>query len=472
MKNIIFILILLFIYQNFIYSQKKGSSIQFNGSIESVVDLTHPKFINNGYFRWGFQNQANLRLKSNIGEYMTINLAVNINTITGNYTDLYKYLYVAEAFSSFPDIMNISEAKLMQNTFYSIPFYYKNTFVGSFELERLSFKGGNDYFDIEAGLIRLARGFGNVFSPNDFFNPRDAFRLARPEGKMAVVATFYPEDFWKIQNFIVAPDNPLESRGWGFKGGVSTDFSIKKFNFQFQYALLMPEMDWGKDPKDYGLPETTQNDFSHIAGFSMKADIEIGLFLDMIYRFDHRVLYTQKYYGRDFHGYEGLEASIGFDYTIPFANSNIYLLCEYMFYGSGMLHFSGDEHISNMYRKNGERMSYKDWVETPVIDRTSYFDQSKKSLNFLRHNYLFGMIRMKVNDYLNIGNSYMFGADDQSGILSLFFDIEPFQSFSINITAMYPFDWKLANNEWIAGEFGATNLGFYQNYKITMKVKF
>ena len=66
----------------------------------------------------------------------------------------------------------------------------------------------------------------------------------------------------------------------------------------------------------------------------------------------------------------------------------------------------------------------------------------------------------------------MFGIDDQSGLLSLSLEVEPFQAFTINLTAMYPFDWYMLNTNWQPGEFGNVNLGFYQNYKVTVKVRF
>ena len=63
---------------------------------------------------------------------------------------------------------------------------------------------GNDFFDINTGLIRIARGYGYIFSPTDFFNPKDPLNPnARPEGKLSLVTTFYPADMWKIEAFII-----------------------------------------------------------------------------------------------------------------------------------------------------------------------------------------------------------------------------------------------------------------------------
>ncbi|OHD11569.1 MAG: hypothetical protein A2086_09180 [Spirochaetes bacterium GWD1_27_9] len=461
---IIFVLSICF----FIFS--KESKIQFNGVLESTINLSHYKNnINHipGGFNWGWSNQANLRFKTNIGDYLSFGFAININTLSGSLTNPYRLYYIQEALSNGTTVLNPNN---IYGSFLSIPFYYKSTYVGSFELERLYFKGGNDYFDIEAGLIRLARGYGFAFSPIDLFNPRDAFREGRPEGKLAVVGTFYPMDLWKIQTFVIAPDNPIESRGWGFKFGAATIFSVKKLNFEFLYTLFTPEIDYLKDPKELGLPPSTQNDFTHIAGFSMKADVEVGLFVDMIYRFEQRAFRDSKYYGKEFKGYEGLEAAIGVDYTLP--GGKVYLLLEYMFYGSGMLDW-WDGKLDNLYSDN-QLAGFKkeDWANYSPIGRMGFLDAKKKQLNFLRHNYLFGLIRWKTNDYLNLSANYMFGIDDQSGLLSLSLEVEPFQAFTINLTAMYPFDWYMLNTNWQPGEFGNVNLGFYQNYKVTVKVRF
>lgn len=424
------------------YSQKK-SSIKFNGSMETAVSIFHKKVYTTnpdfGEFSWGLNNLLNLRFRADINEYIKFGFSVNINMFAGNLT------------GTFP--------------FFSIPFYYKSTYIGSFDLERLYFKAGNKYFDIETGLLRISRGFGYIFSPTDLFNPRNPLNAeARPEGKLSFIATFYPTEMWNIQGFIVAPDNPIEQSGWGFKFGLASKLYLKKVSFDFLYTLFLPDVDYEKDLEAAGLPPTTNNDFTQILGFSMKADIEVGLFVDMIYRFDHRAFKTGKYYGKDFRGYEGLEAAIGVDYTLP--GGRVYLLMEYMFYGSGMIDWD-DRKLDSVYIND---TSDGKWYENSPFDRT--YNPDKKTLSFLRHDYLFGMIRVKANDYLSVGNTYLFGIDDQSSTLSLFFDVEPFQSFTINLTCMFPFDWNMLNGDWEKGEFGGRHLGFYQNYKLTVKVKF
>ncbi|MCK4796626.1 MAG: hypothetical protein KAT05_04550 [Spirochaetes bacterium] len=450
----------------------KESNIKFNGSYESEFDITHKreyKGADYGEFSWGWNNYANLRFKADIGEYLTFGFAVNINMLAGNYTEMYQ-LYYAQMILSVNDPLAVS---LESDNLFSIPFYYKSTYIGSFDLERLYFRVGNDYFDINTGLIRIARGYGYSFSPMDFFNPKDPLNLkARPEGKLAFVSTFYPADMWKIEAFVVAPDNPINSQGWGFKFGSATQFNVNKFNFEFLYTFFLPEIEYNKDPAELNLPEYINNDFSHIIGFSMKADIEIGLFIDAIYRLDHKVLWYGSYYGKPFYGYEGLEAAIGIDYTIniPGTYASIYLLLEYMFYGTGMIDW-WDKDIDDIYaEKNPLGNKLDPWYETAPLERMPNLE--KKPLYFARHDYIFGLINFKINNYVTISTGYLFGIDDQSSILSGSIEIEPFQAFTINISAMFPFAWEMINHTRSPGEFGSTNIGYYQNYKISVKMKF
>ncbi len=463
-KNIFLAIIILAVLAETAAAQK--STMTFSGVFETAMDFIHSvKYGSGPYgseFRWGWINKANLRYRVDINDYMTFGLAVNITTLTGMYNDLYKYEYISEAASY---AQTLADPKNFHTGYFRLPFYYKNTYIGSFDLERLYFKGGNDYFDIQAGLIRIARGYGYAFSPNDLFNPRNPLDptaidpSSRPEGKLSVMATFYPLPFWKIENFAIAPDNPLQSKGWDFKFGLGTNFSINKFNFEFLYALFMPQIEYREKPADAGLPESTNNFFTHIAGFSMKADVVIGLFTDIIYKFDQKSFFSHDYYGKPFHGYEGLQAEIGFDYT--FNGGWVYILFEYMFFGSGMLDW-GDRSLDALYDGN--------WEKTTPVDRV--YNPDKLQLNYLRHDYIFGMIRVTVNDYLKLGTTYLFGADDQSAILNVFAEIDVLQAFTINISCIYPFDWKLVNSKNEAGEFSYLNLGFYQDYRIVLQLRF
>ncbi|HBI36902.1 MAG: hypothetical protein A2015_07605 [Spirochaetes bacterium GWF1_31_7] len=441
------------------------TAIRLNGSQENDLSfyrsVKYDDFANRfGEVRWGVNSLTNLRLRTDIGDYVTFNLAVNINLLSGLFTDSYRALYLAQTGSQ---MLSVANPDSIYNTYFGIPFYYKSTYIGGFELERVSFAAGNQFFNFEMGLIRLSRGFGYAFSPNDYFNPKNPYnQKARPEGKLAAQMTLYPKDMWKIQLFTVAPDNPLESRGWGITTGASTMFSVSRFNFEFSYSLLLPEIEYDKDPKDFGLPETTRNDFSHIAGFSMKADIEIGFFIDAIYVFDHKVFKTGVMNGRTFNGYEGLQAAIGIDYTLP--GGKVYLLTEYLFYGPAALTFG--ESLNELYSGSTS------WDELSPVKRASLIDTERKIGTFLRHNYIFNMIRGKINDYLSISGSLMFGADDLSAVGMISADIEPVQAFTINVGFTSFIDKRLFGDLYEKGELGYSNTGMYNSVSVSTKIRF
>lgn len=465
-KKIIFILILFTVLN--IFSQKKGT-IKFNGSYECIVDLSHikkyTKDTDYGEFNWGLNNFLNLRLNSEINEYISFGFAININTFSGSFTNFYNYFFPDSLFTQLQDPSSDKSTLFKKDSvikIFSLPFYYRSSYVGSIELERLYFKAGNDFFDIETGLIRISSGQKeSSFSPIDFLNPRNPLNpTARPDPRLAILVTFYPANLFNVQIFTIAPDNPLESKGWDFKFGTKAKFFFKKFNFEVLYSLFLPQIEYEKDPKNINLPESVNNDFTHIAAISFKIDIEIGLFFDILYRFEHKSFKSGKYYGKTFYGYEGLEASFGIDWTLP--GGIVYMKLEYLFYGSGMLDW-WDE-IDEIY--------ILEWKYKNPYDRSLLLKSEKKVLNFLRHNYIFGLVNVKVNDYLRLGASYLFGADDQSGLLTIFSEIEPFQAFTINVSGMFPFDWSMINKDWRVGEFSATNLGYYHRWLIMCKVKF
>lgn len=466
MKKVIYIFILIIQILS-LHSQKK-STIKLNGSYESMVDLSHVKTFTKdtdyGEFNWGLHNFLNLRFNSEINEYLSFGFSINISTFTGSFSNFYTYFFPDFLFLQLQDPS--SDKKVLKEyaiKLFSLPFYYKSTYIGSIELERLYFKAGNEYFDIETGLIRIANGQKeSFFSPIDFLNPKNPLNpTARPEGKLAVLASVYPFKLVTIQSFVIFPEDPFNNRGWGFKFGTKAKLFFKKFNFELLYALFLPEIEYEKDAKELSLPESINNDFSHIAAISFKADVEIGLFFDILYRFDHKSFKRGKYYEKTFYGYEGLEASFGLDYTLP--GGRIYLKLEYLFYGSGMLDWGQD--INEIYNT-------PEWQYVNPYHRMTILKSEKKILNFLHHDYIYGVINVKVNDYFLMGLSYLFGADDQSGILTLLGQIEPFQTFTFTIQAIVPFDWNMLNKDWQKGEFGETYLGYYHKWLFLCKVKF
>jgi hypothetical protein len=411
--------------------QDKSTTV-INGSFTSSFDLQDERtFPDGGFrFRYGWINTANLRLKATVNESLSFLISANFTALNGLYAGL-----AAAAF---------------------IP-----------ELERLSFKVKTEALDVEAGLIRIPRGYGYLFSPLEILNPKDSMNSldpsGRPAGKWGVHAFFYPQDMWKVEFFGLLrddldPADPLASQGWGSKFGAATTFSVDNWNFDILYALILPEVPFGSDP----VPAYRNNDFTQMAGFAFKADLGIGLFVEALYRFDYRMLRTGLYYGKPLRGFEGLEAAAGADYT--FSEQNLYLLCEYMFYGPGEVDW-GESSLDSLYSLPG-------WDTAAPADRLALRDWNKKPLPYARHDYLFLLLRYSPGQDLNLGLSALAGLDDQSCLATAFCEYEIVQGLSLQASALVPIDRRMFDGITGAGEWGSVALGFHQMTRLGVKVKF
>jgi hypothetical protein len=218
----------------------------------------------------------------------------------------------------------------------------------------------------------------------DLFNVRDATNSldpqARPAGKWGIHATFFVQDMWKIELFGLTPDNPLEKGAWGSKAGAASTLSLGKTNFDLLASVFLPAVKYASDPASQSLPPYTNNDFTEVAGFAVKADVEIGLHIEAVYRIENRALATGNWYGKDFMWYRGLEAVLGADHT--FADLHLYVLGEYQFYGPG--HVDCGESLDALYTSPG-------WKTLPPAGRPALLDLTKSPLPFARHDYLFLM---------------------------------------------------------------------------------
>jgi hypothetical protein len=325
------------------------------------------------------------------------------------------------------------------------------------KLERLYFRVGGDRYDVETGLIRIARGYGYVFSPMDIFNPRDVTNTldpqSRPEGKWGVHATFYPQDLWKIEAFGLAPEDRFEKGPWGSVLGAATTFSVGKNNFDMVYALEFPEVPCGSDPADSSLPPYTNNDFTHVTGVAFKTDIEIGLYVELVYLWEQPAF---------FKGYEGLRASCGVDYT--FSGMDLYLLAEYLFYGGGHADW-GRAGLDSLYTS-------PDWKRVPPSERAAFLDLTKAPLPFARHDYLFLMGRYTPRQDLGLGASILAGLDDPSALCTLFAEYEAVQGLTLQFSFLQPLDAETFDSSARPGEWGSTSLGFYQALRVGARVRF
>ena len=123
---------------------------------------------------------------------------------------------------------------------------------------------------------------------------------------LALAATAYPTDEWKLRGFAVAGSDAEKYDGTGTILGAAADLHTDQASVQAFYA-------W-----EAGEPE----DDVHRIGASLKVDIAVGLALDALYTIDG---------SRD--GWEGLGASLGIDYS--FLDGDLYALVQYLYNGDG-----------------------------------------------------------------------------------------------------------------------------------------
>jgi hypothetical protein len=270
-----------------------------------------------------------------------------------------------------------------------------DNYAAVMELERLYVRLNSDYVDVDAGLMRMAFGFGQVWGPMDFLNPKDPrFPDARRRAVLGASAAAFPGDTAKFLVFGAAPKDSL-STGEGFRLGLTGEQHWDRLSLQGLYAYETP-----KDGSAYGI---------HRAGLSLKAEAGVGLLAD--------VLYTYNYdRGTEI---EGLSASAGFDYS--FYDGNFYALAEYLYSGSASSTAEG----------------------TGLINR----------------NYLYAVIRYNWNDYTNTGLACMVSFDDWSFSPIVTSEYELFQGFTLGLTVRIPLDREVFGAEGKAGELGPLQPG-------------
>ena len=330
---------------------------------------------------WGIEEYANLRLKVKIGDKANFFSAVNLIALSGN------YLEAAESMSA----GNMALSPYLDST----PFVYGQNYAAALELERLYFRINGDYFDTEAGLLRMNFGYGQVWGSSDFLNPRNPlFPDARPRGALGTDFSFYPTDSFKFMLFAAAPGNPLEAEGGGFLPGFSLDQHWDRASLQVLYAFQTPlaGSEWGV----------------HRFGLSLKADLELGFVADALYTLNPA----------ETGGVEGLSAGAGFDYS--FLNGDLYILFEYLFNGSS---------------------SSTSWTG------------GNKLTGWKNHNYLYGTGLYRFSDYCSLALSTVFCFDDLSFSPFVTLEYEVVQAFSLNLSVRLPLDQKTLNHGG-AGELG------------------
>jgi hypothetical protein len=349
-----------------------GQGPEFSGVLDSTINFTAGA--GGADNSWGVEEYANLRLRTRAGEKGVFYAAFNVIALSGNYLG--------------------ASTALAPGAFIT-----GSDYAAAIEPERLYFRYNGDSLDAEAGLLRLAFGYGQAWSSSDFLNPRNPlFPDARPRGVLGTGFSFYPSDELKILFFGAAPKDPRESGGGGFLPGFSFDRHWDRVSLQALYAYETPRgtLDWGL----------------HRFGLSLKGDLELGLVADTLYTLDPA--------SPD--GLDGLSAGAGFDYS--FLDGRFYLLAEYLFNGSASSTALGPEN----------------------------------SAGFSGEHFLYWMIRYGFNDYTSLSLSEIFSFTDCSFSPFLRLDYEIFQGLTLNLSARIPLDRTVfpgGGDE--KGEFGPEN---------------
>jgi hypothetical protein len=325
----------------------------FSGILDSKFNFISTE---NEAASFGIEEYANLRIQSKIRDRAVFYGAFN--------------LIAASGISALPLISPAGAIMLGEN------------YAATLELERLYFRINSDTVDADIGLMRMAFGYGQVFGPMDFLNPKNPLTPdARPRAVLGGALHVYPGGTAKFSLFEAAPKEPLTGNGEGFRIGLSGENHWDKASIQGLYVFKTPGGDY--------------NAGIHRAGLSIKADIALGLTADILYTYD---------YNRGF-DIDGLSASAGFDYS--FFDGRFYLLAEYL--------YNGAKSVTSQSDMN-----------------------SDPPRGYKNRQYLYTTLLYRWNDYTNTGLGLFFDIENLSFIPIVTAEHDIFQGLTLNLTVQTP----------------------------------
>jgi hypothetical protein len=331
---------------------------------------------------FGAEEYANIRLQAKIRDAAVFYGAFNFIAAAGSYAAGAG----SPASGSGPGSMGSA----------SFSFVTGENYAAGMELERLYFRVNREAADFEGGLMRLAFGYGQVFGPSDFLNPKNPLNPdARHRGILGGVLSVYPDSF-RFRFYGAAPKNPLRLDGGGGLAGLSADQHWDRASLQVLYVYETPA-----DFSRFG---------KYRAGLSLKADFETSFTVDFLYTAN-----PEK--GT---GIQGFSASGGFDYS--FYKGKFFVLAEYLY--------------------NGEDSS------TSVKTGNRY--------GFSREHYLYASLKYLINDYTSLMAASLFNASDFSARPLLSAEYELFQGLTISALAQFPLDHYAFTGSGGRGELGPT----------------
>ncbi|MCL2721675.1 MAG: hypothetical protein FWD47_10100 [Treponema sp.] len=329
MKKSITLFIIIFIMISGVSAQ-----ITFSGILDSTVSMNIGAE-DSPAFSCGIEEFANIRFQARIQDKATVFGAVNLIAASGN------------------------NALAMAGM--GIGFFNEN-FASVIELERLYFRLRGEHVDIDGGLFRLPFGYGQVWGPSDFLNPKNPLKPdARPRAILGTALIWYPADELKLLAFYSAPRDPFSNEGEGSFIGFSLDKHWVLASIQGLYSF-----------------ETPYDNFKlgvHRIGFSLKADIIVGLVIDALYTYNHEAGFTA----------DGLSFSIGFDSS--FFDGDMIFLIEYLYNGktSSTAEGFGGNFSNNHYLYTGLTWIFNSFTNMNIALISSFDDISFTPIVSLNH---------------------------------------------------------------------------------------
>ncbi|GHV08720.1 hypothetical protein FACS189485_20540 [Spirochaetia bacterium] len=335
-------------------------------------------------FSYGLEEYANLRIQAKIKDRAAFYGAVNFIAAAGN----------------------IAQGAV------GLGLIAGENYVAGFELERLYFRLNGDNLDFDGGLLRLPFGYGQVWGPSDFLNPKNPLLPnARPRAVLGGSLSWYPVDSLKLLAFGSAPKDPFSRSGAGGLAGLSMDQHWDRASLQLLYAFESPG-----DGSDQGI---------HRAGMSVKADLELGLVADLLYTYNAEAQ-TQ---------IDGLSFSIGCDYS--FFEGKFIVLAEYLYNGAAS---------------------------------STAFNDGKNIFGRKNDNYLYASLSFLFFDYTLVSAALISGFDDVSFTPIISLEHELFQGCGLNISAQIPLDRDLFSGDGNQGELGPRTA--YSSFTARIRLRF
>jgi hypothetical protein len=311
----------------------------------------------------GIEEYANIRLKTYAGDYATFYAAFNV---------------IAQAGSGAQTAAASGAANAAN-------------YISTIVLERLYFYIATDKAGLDAGLFRLAFGYGQAFSPSDFLSPRNPlFPDARPRAILGAAFSVYPTAMSSLRVFATAPRDPLLSNRDGLIYGLSAELHGRRLSAQALAAY---------EAKTAAVP-----DGIYRAGASVKADVLVGLYADLLYEHAPVTVAPEGLAASIPNGHNGLAACLGADYTVALFAKPLYLAAEYL------------------YSAEGSVTAYS------ATNRTG----------FRHRHYIYARSSYSLDDYTTLAAACLAGPEDGSLSPSLTISHEFFQGLSLTTTARFP----------------------------------